>query len=238
MKKWKHWHTLVALYNGIATTKKTVQNFLKNLKTKLPYNSRYSTSGFISQRIEIMISKRYLNSHVHDSLIHNSQDKETTFSSVHVHDSLHNSQDKETTFSFSSVQSLSCVWLFATLWTAALQASLSITNSQSLLKLISIESVMNSTISSSAVPFSSHIQSFPASESFPRSKIFASGGKSIGVSASVLPMNIQDWSPLGWTGWISLQSRGLSRVFSNTTVQKHQFFGTQLSLLSNSHIHT
>ena len=88
------------------------------------------------------------------------------------------------------------------------------------------------TISSSIVPFSSHLQTFPASGSFPRSQFFASGGQSIGVSAStsVLPLNIQDWSPLGWTGWISLQSKGLSRVFSNTTVQKHQFFGTQLSL--------
>ena len=88
------------------------------------------------------------------------------------------------------------------------------------------------TISSSVVPFSSCPQSFPASGSFQTSQLFASGGQSIGVSASVsvLPMNIQDWSPLGWTGWISLQSKGLSRVFSNTTVQKHQFFSTQLSL--------
>ena len=87
-------------------------------------------------------------------------------------------------------------------------------------------------ISSSVVPFSSCPQSFPASGSFPMSQPFTSGGQSIGVSAStsVLPMNTQDWSPLGWTGWISLQSKGLSRVFSNTTVQKHQFFGTQLSL--------
>ena len=85
---------------------------------------------------------------------------------------------------------------------------------------------------SSVVPFSSHPQSFPASGSFPMSQFFTSGGQSIGVSAStlVLPMNTQDWSPLGWTGWISLQSRGLSRVFSNTTVQKYQFFGTQLYL--------
>ena len=88
------------------------------------------------------------------------------------------------------------------------------------------------TISSSVIPFSSCLQSFPASGSFQRSQLFASGGQSIGVSAStaVLPMNTQDWSSLGWTGWISLQSKGLSRVFSNTTVQKHQFFGTQLSL--------
>ena len=85
------------------------------------------------------------------------------------------------------------------------------------------------TISSSFVPFSSYLQSFPASGSFQMSQLFASGGQSIGVSAStsVLPMNTQDWFPLGWTGWISLLSKGLSRVFSNTTVQKHQFFGTQ-----------
>ena len=84
------------------------------------------------------------------------------------------------------------------------------------------------------------LQSFPASGSFPVSQFFASGGQSIGVSASasVFPMNIQNLFPLGWTGWISLQSKGLSRVFSNTTVQKHQFFGTQLFLQSNSHIHT
>ena len=88
------------------------------------------------------------------------------------------------------------------------------------------------TISSPVVPFSSCPQSFPASGSFPMSQFFASGGQSIGVStsASVLPMCVQDWFPLGWTGWISLQSKGLSRVFSNTTVQKHQFFGAQLSL--------
>ena len=120
------------------------------------------------------------------------------------------------------------------------QASLSITNSQSLLKLMSIELVMQSTISSFVIPFSSHLQSFPASGSFQMSQFFTSGGQGIGVSAlaSVLPMNIQDWFPLGWTGWISLQSKGLSRVFSTTTVQKHQFFGTQLSSQSNSHIHT
>ena len=95
-------------------------------------------------------------------------------------------------------------------------------------------------ISSSVIPFSSCPQSFPASGSFPMSQLLAWGGESIGVSASasVLPMNTQDWSPLGWTGWIPLQSKGLSRVFSNTTVQKHQFFGSQLSSQSNSHIHT
>ena len=87
-------------------------------------------------------------------------------------------------------------------------------------------------ISFSVVPFSSCPQSFPGSGSFPMSQLFASGGPSIGViaSISVLPMNTQDWSPLGWTGWISLQSKGLSRAFSNTTVQKHQFFSAQLSL--------
>jgi len=95
-------------------------------------------------------------------------------------------------------------------------------------------------ISSSVISFSSYPQSLPASGSFPMSQLLALGGQSIGVSAlaSVLPMNTQDWSPLGWTDWISLQSKGLSRVFSNTTVQKHQFFGAQLSSQSNSHIHT
>ena len=186
---------------------------------------------------------------------------------------------------FCSVQSLSHVQLFATPWTAACQTSLSITNSWSLLKFMSIESVVASnhlilchhllllpsvfpsissvqfscsfvsnsrlpcpsptprpysnwcpssrwchpTVSSSVIPFSSCHQSFPESGSFQRSQFFTSGGQSIGVSASasVLPMNIQDWLPLRWTGWISLQSKGLSRVFSNTTVQKHQFFGPQ-----------
>ena len=96
------------------------------------------------------------------------------------------------------------------------------------------------TISSSVIPFSSCPQSFPPSASFQMSQHFGSGGQSIGVSASTLdlPKNTQDWSHLEWTGWISLQSKGLSRVFSNTTLQKHQFFGAQLSLLSNSHIHT
>ena len=95
-------------------------------------------------------------------------------------------------------------------------------------------------ISSSVIPFSSHLPSFPASGSFQMGQFFASGGQSTGVSdsASVLPMNTQDWSPLGWTGWISFQSKGLSRVFANTTVQKHQFFRARLSLQSNSHIHT
>ena len=104
---------------------------------------------------------------------------------------------------FSSVQSLSRVWLFATPWTAARQASLSITNSQSLLKLMSIKSVMPSNY---LIPFSSHLQSFPASGSFQMSQFFTSSAQSIGVSASVLPMSIQDWFPLRWTGWIYLQS--------------------------------
>ena len=135
-----------------------------------------------------------------------------------------------TLLQFSSIQLLSPVRLFATPWTAALQASLSITSSQSWLKVI--ESMMPSNHLIFCPPFSFCLQSFPASGSFQMSQSFASGGQSIGVSAStsVLPMNIQDWCPLGWTGWISLQSKGLSRVFSNTTVQKHQFFGTQLSL--------
>ena len=95
-------------------------------------------------------------------------------------------------------------------------------------------------ISSSVVPFSSCPQSLPASESFPMSQLFSWGGQSTGVSAlaSFPPKKSQDWSPLEWTGWISLQSKGLSRVFSNTKVQKHQFFGAQPSSQSNSHIHT
>ena len=138
---------------------------------------------------------------------------------------------------FSSVQSLNCVQLFATPWTAA---HLTITNSQSLLNHVSIESVTPFSHLSFVVPSSFRLQSFPASGSFPMSQFFASGGQSIGVSASasVLPMNIQDRFPLGWTGWIFLQFKGLSRVFSNTTVQNHQFYGTQFSLYSSSHIHT
>ena len=96
------------------------------------------------------------------------------------------------------------------------------------------------TISSSVIPFSSCLQSFPASGSFPMSQFFTSGGQSIEVSASttVFSMNIYDWFPLGWTGWISLQSKRLSRIFSNTTFHKHHFFGPQLSLESNCHINT
>ena len=119
-------------------------------------------------------------------------------------------------FQFSSVQSLSRVWLVVTPWIAAHQASLSITNSRSSLQLMSIESVMPSSHLISVVPFSSCPQPLPASGSFPVSQLFTWGGQSIGVStlASVLPKNIQGWSPLEWTGWISLQSKGLSRVFS------------------------
>ena len=134
--------------------------------------------------------------------------------------------------STSSVQLLSHVQLFVTPWTAVRQASLSITNSRSPPKPMSIVLVMPSTISSSVIPFSFCPQSFPASGSFQMSQLFASDGQSIGVSAStsVPPMNTQACSPLEWTVWISSQSKGLSRVFSNTTVQKHQFFSIQLSL--------
>ena len=149
-------------------------------------------------------------------------------------------QPNTSSVQFSSVQLLSCVRLFATPWIAARQASLSITNSRSLPKPMSMESVISSSHLILCRPFSSCPQSLPASGSFPMSQLFPSGGQSIGVSASasVFLMNTQGWSPLGWTGWISLQSKGLSRVFSNTVVQKHQFLGAQLSSQSNSHIHT
>ena len=138
-----------------------------------------------------------------------------------------------------SVQLLNRVLIFVTLWTTACQASLSI-SPRVHPNLCPLSRWCHPTISSSVVPFSSCPQSFPASGNFPVSQLFTSGGQRIGVSAStsVLPVNTPDWSPLGWTGWISLQSKGLSRVFSNTTVQKHQFFGAQLSLQSNFHIHT
>ena len=127
------------------------------------------------------------------------------------------------------IQSPSHVQPFATPWMAAHQASLSFTISHT---SRSSSRWCHPTISSSVVLFSSHLQTFPAPGSFQMSQFVASGGQNLGVSAatSVLPMNTQDWLPLGWTGWISLQSKGLSRVFSNTTVQKHQFFGAQLSL--------
>ena len=135
-------------------------------------------------------------------------------------------------YQFSSVQSLSRVRLFATPWTAACQASLSITISRISLKLTSTKSVMPSSHLILCRPLLLLPQPLPASESFPMSQLFAWGGQSTGVSAlaSFLEKNTQGWSPLGWMGWISLQSKGLSRVFSNTTVQEHQFFGAQFSL--------
>ena len=141
---------------------------------------------------------------------------------------------------FGSVQSLSRVWLSATPWITAHQASLSITISWVHSNSRPLSPWCHPAISSSVVPFSFCPKSLPASESFPMSQLFTWGGQSTGVSglASFLPKNTQDWCPLEWTGWISLQSKGLSRVFSNTTVQKHQFFGTELSSQSNSHIHT
>ena len=140
----------------------------------------------------------------------------------------------------SSVQSLSRVRLFVTPWIAARQASLSITNSQSLPKLMSIELVMPSNHLILCRPLLLLPSIFPSSGSFPMSQFFASGSQRnrVSVSASVLPMNIQDWFPLGWTGWTSLLSKGLLRVFSNTTAQNHQFFSAQPSSQSNSHIHT
>ena len=129
-------------------------------------------------------------------------------------------------------QSLSCFWLFATPWAAAHQASLSITNSWSLLKLMFMESVMPSNHFIFCCPLLLLPSIFLSIRVFSNESVVRSGDQSIGASASasVLPMKIQDWFPLGWAGWISLQSKGLSRVFSNTTVQKHQFFSAQLSL--------
>ena len=139
-----------------------------------------------------------------------------------------------------SDQSLSRVWLFATPWIAARQASLSIINSWSSLRLTSIESVMPCSHLILCRPLLLLPQSLPASGSFPMSQLFTWGGQSTGVSAwaSFLPKKSQDWSPSEWTCWISLQSKGLSTIFSNTTVQKHQFFGAQPSSQYNSHIHT
>ena len=136
---------------------------------------------------------------------------------------------------FSSVQAISHVWLFVTSWTAARQASLSITSSQSSLKLMSIESVMpsNHLILCYALLFLPSI--FQSIRVFSiESVLHIRWPKywSFSFSISLFPINIQHWSPLGWTGWISLQSKGLSRVFSNTTVQKHQFFSAQLSFSS------
>ena len=144
------------------------------------------------------------------------------------------------TIQFTSIQLLSHVRLFATPWTATHQASVSIINSWSPPKAMSILSVMPYNHLILCRPLLLLPSIFPSIRSFPMSRLVTSDGQRTGVSAStsVFPMNIQDWSPFGWTGWFSLQSKGLSRVFSNITVQKHQFFGTQLSLWSNSHIHT
>ena len=138
------------------------------------------------------------------------------------------------------VQSPTHIRLSMTPWTAARQASQSITNSQSQQKPMSIELVMPSNHLILCLPLLLLPSIFPSIKVFSNESALCIGGQSIGVSAStsVLPMNIQHWSPLRWTGWISLQSKGLSRVFSNTTVQKHQLFSAQLSLQSNSHIHT
>ena len=139
------------------------------------------------------------------------------------------------------VQPLSHVQLFVTPWTTARQASLFFTNSWSLLKLMSFETVMPSNHHIFCHPLLLLPSIFPPlSRPFLVSWLFASGGQSIQVSASasVLSMNIQDWFPLGLTSWISLQSKGLSRVFYNTIVQKYQLFSSQLSLYSSSHIHT
>ena len=156
---------------------------------------------------------------------------ETRFHSLAWKDALENSS--------RSVQLLNHVQLFAIPWTAACHISLSITDSRSLLKLMPIELVMSSyhLILCHSLLLLPSI--FPSIRVFSNSQFFISRGQSIGVtaSASVLPMNIQDWFPLGWTGWISLVSKGLSRVFSNITVQKHQFFGVQPFSWSNSNIH-
>ena len=135
-------------------------------------------------------------------------------------------------------QSLSHVWLFATTWAARIPCASPSPRACS--NSCPLNQWCHSIISSSVVPLSSPFQFFPTSGFLPMSQFFTSGDQSIGVSASasVLPMNIQDWFPLGWTGLNSLQSNGLSRAFSNTTVQKHQFFSVQLSSQSNSHIHT
>ena len=134
---------------------------------------------------------------------------------------------------FSSVQSLSHVWLFATHGPQHARPPCPSPTPGVYLISCPLSRWCHPTISSSVVRFSSCLKSFPASGSFQMSQFFASGGQSIGVSASasVLPMNIQDWFPLGLTGWISLQSKGLSRVFSNTTVQKHQFFGSKIEVI-------
>ena len=150
-------------------------------------------------------------------------------------DSLPLSHQRSPILSISSIQSLSSIGSFPNLWTAARQASLSMTSSQCFLKLMSIQSVMPYNHLFSVIHSSSCLQFFPASESFPMSQFFTSGDQSIGASASA---SVEDWFPLGLAGFVSGQSTGLLRIFSNTTVQKHQFFGAQLSLWSNYHIQT
>ena len=138
------------------------------------------------------------------------------------------------------VQLWSCVWLFVSLLTVARQARQSFTNTWSLFRFMSIELVMPSNHLILCHPLLLLLQSFPASGSFPVSRLFNSGGQSIGASASasIIPMNIQSWFPLGFADLNSLLLKGLLTVFSITTIQKHQFFGTQSTLWSNSHIHT
>ena len=166
------------------------------------------------------------------------------FAQTHVHwvsDAIQSSHPVSPPFSscpqfFPSIRSLPMSQLFMTPWNAACQAFLSFTISWSLLRLMFVESVMQS-ISSSVTLFFC-FQPYPASGSFSVSRLFASSGQGIGASASVLPMNIQSWFPLGLTGLIFLLSKRLSRVFSRNTVRKHWFFSAQPSLWSNSHIHT
>ena len=239
---------------------KTVWRFLKKLEIELTYDPAIPLLSIHTKQVRIERDMCLLI--VNCSTVYNSWDTEVTKMSIgrwmdkevviHIHNGILLSYEKEHIwvscnevdkigiYYMEEVQSLSRVWLFVTPWTETHLTSLSITNSQSLLKLMSIKSVMASNIPSSVVPVCSCFQTFPASGSFPLSHFFASGGQSIGVSASasVLPMNMQDCFPLWLIGQILLQFKGLSRVFSNTTVQKHQFIGAQLSLQFSSHIYT
>ena len=221
--------------------RRTVWRFLKKLKKRATVWSSNPTAGHVSG--ENMVQKDTCIPAAHCSAASNSQ---TTGATETPPDSRMAEEDvvHRYTGMSSSVQSLSR----DSLWPHGLQharLSCPLPTPGACSNSCPSSRWCHPTTSSSVIPFSSHLtlthlQSFPASGSFPVSQLFTSGGQSIGVSAStsVLPMNTQDWTPLGWTAWISLQSKGLSRVFSNTTVQKHQFFSTQLSLQSNSHIHT
>ena len=185
-------------------------------------------------------SQRACSWHVHTAIFKMDNQQGPTVQHRKLCSILHNNLNEkiiQRKFQFSSVAQ-SCP-LFANPWIKACQASLSITISWSSLKLTSIDLVMPSSHLILCCLLLLLPQSFPASESFPVSWIFTRRGQSTGVSAlaSVLPKGSQGWSPSEWTGWISLQSKGLSRVFSNTAVQKHQFFGSQSSSQSNSHIH-